>query len=165
LQFVQICDNENIKGTKVIAMPTKTNWTNGVGFRHLIEDGVAILQNRPIGAERRKYVLDDLSELMVRAKRGSDLVRNNALFVASSDRSAVESFSVVDRFLEGAENDYWKSVLAQAEEALQQLRSGDIPHANAREAAIGLLQKILTGLTREPKPGVLDQPEELRIGS
>ena len=48
---------------------------------------------------------------------------------------------------------------------MQQLRSGDIPHANAREAAIGLLQKILTGLTREPKPGVLDQPEELRIGS
>ncbi len=149
----------------MVAMPTQTNWTNGLGFRHLIEDGIAILRDRPVEADRRKYVLDDLSELMVRAKRGSDLVRDHVLFVASADRSAVESFSVVDRFLEDAESDYWKSILAQSEEALQQLRSGDVPRAEAREAAIGLLQKILSGLRREPKPGVSVQPEELRIGS
>jgi hypothetical protein len=57
-------------------MPTKMNWTNSLGFRHLIEDGITILQNRAIERDRRKHVLDDLSEMMIQAKRGSDLVRN-----------------------------------------------------------------------------------------
>ncbi|MGZ3308581.1 MAG: hypothetical protein ACXU8R_08695 [Xanthobacteraceae bacterium] len=145
-------------------MSAQPNWINGLGFRHLIEDGVAILQGRPIGPDRRRYVLDDLSELVLRAKRGSDLVRSNALFVASADRSAVESFSVIDRFLDEAESDHWKAVLEQAEEALKRLRTGGIPQDQSREAAIILLQRILSGLTREPKPGVPSQPEEIRIG-
>jgi hypothetical protein len=146
-------------------MPAQTNWTNGLGFRHLIEDGVAILQDRPVNPDRRQYVLDDLSGLVLRAKRGSDLVRNNALFVASSDRGAVESFSVLDRFLDEAENDHWKTVLEQAEEALNQLKVGNVPQEQLREAAIVLLRRILSGLTREPKPGIPSQPEEIRIGS
>jgi hypothetical protein len=146
-------------------MPAHPSWINGLGFRHLIEDGVAILQNRPISPDRRKYVLEDLTDFVLRAKRGSDLVRNNALFVASADRSAVESFSVLDRFLDEAENDRWKGVLEQAEEALKQLKNGDVPQDQLREAAIVLLRRILSGLTREPKPGIPSQPEEIRIGS
>jgi hypothetical protein len=145
-------------------MPIQPTWTSGLGFRHLIEDGIAILQNQPLAPARRQYVLDDLSELIERANRGSDLFRNHALFVASGDRGAVESFSLVDRFLGGAESDYWKSILAQAQEALYQLRNGDIPKAETSGAAINLLNKILSGLTREPKPGVSNKPEELRIG-
>ena len=145
-------------------MPTQANWINGLGFRHLIEDGVAILQNQPVNPDRRKYVLEDLSDLVVRARQGSDLVRNNALFVASADRSAVESFTILDRFLGEASRDQWKGVLQQTEEALDRLRSGASPQDNQREAAIGLLKRILSGLLREPKPGVPTQPEELRIG-
>jgi hypothetical protein len=146
-------------------MPAQPNWTSGLGFRHLVEDGIAVLQDQPVGSDRRKYVLDDLSELIGRANRGSDLFRNHALFVASGDRGAVESFSLVDRFLGGAESDYWKSILSQAQEALHQLRNGDVPKAEARDAAVSLLKKILSGLIREPKPGVSNRPEEIRIGS
>jgi hypothetical protein len=92
--------------------------------RHLIEDGIAVLQNFPIGTDRRVYVLNDLFDLVLRAKRGSELVRNNALFVASADRSAVESFSVLDRFLDDAESDRWKITFERAEEALDQLKNG-----------------------------------------
>ena len=145
-------------------MPGQPNWINGLGFRHLIEDGVAILQNRPIDADRRKYVLDDLSDLVLTAKRGSDLVRNNALFVASADRNAVESFSLLDRFLDEAETDQWKVILEQTEQALKQLQRGAVPTQESREAAIVLLKQILSGLIREPKPGVSSQPEEIRFG-
>jgi hypothetical protein len=108
--------------------------------------------------------LDDLAELIGRANQGSDLFRTSALFVASADRSAVESFSLVDRFLGGAESDYWKSVLNQTHEAFSQLRNGEVPTPEGREAAIQLLRRILAGLAREPKPGVSSKPEELRIG-
>ncbi len=146
-------------------MPAQPNWTSGVGFRHLVEDGIAVLRNEPVLPDRRKYVLDDLSELIGQANRGSDLFRNHALFVASGERGAVESFSLVDRFLGGAESDYWKSILSQAQDALHQLRNGDIPTAESRDAAVSLLKKILSGLIREPKPGASNMPEEIRIGS
>jgi hypothetical protein len=146
-------------------MPAHPDWTNGVGFRHLIEDGVAILQNRPVDPNRRQYVLGDLSDLVLRARRGSDLVRNNALFVASGDSTAVESFSMLDRFLDEAESDHWKAILEQTQEALAQLQGGNLPPDQLRDAAVKLLGRILSGLTREPKPGIPSQPEEIRIGS
>jgi hypothetical protein len=92
---------EHNRNIREITLPAQPNWTSGLGFRHLMEDGIAILQNQPVGPDRRKYVLDDLSELIGRANRGSDLFRNHALFVASGDRGAVESFSLFDRFLGG----------------------------------------------------------------
>jgi hypothetical protein len=145
-------------------MSAQPNRTNGLGFRHLIEDGVAILQNRPLDPNRRQYVLEDLSGLLMRARRGSDLVRNNALFVASADRTAVESFSVLDRFLDEAESDNWKPILEQTQEALTQLQDGNVPQDQLRDAAIKLFGRILSGLTREPRPGIPSQPEEIRIG-
>jgi hypothetical protein len=145
-------------------VPAST-WTGGLGFRHLIEDGVAILQDQPVAAARRRYVLDELLELIGRANRGSDLFRTNALFVASAERGAVESFSLVDRFLGGAESDHWKSILTQAEEAFDRLRNERVPAVQEREAAIELLKKILSGLIREPKTGVPNRPEEIRIGN
>jgi hypothetical protein len=145
-------------------MASQPTWTNGLGFRQLIEDGLVILGGRPITPDRREYVLDDLSELVLHAKRGSDLVRNNALFVASADRTAVESFSLLDQFLDQAESEHWKSVFEQAEEALNRLREGRKVNDAQRDAATKLLQRILSGLIREPKPGIPGQPEELRIG-
>lgn len=145
-------------------MPAQPKWTNGVGFRHLIEDGIAILQDAPIAPDRRAYVLDDLFNFVLRAKRGSDLVRSNALFAASAERSAVESFSVLDHFLDDTESESWKTAFEKAEDALTQLKSGSEPKEESRLAAILLLQKVLSGLTRESKPGISNQPEELRIG-
>jgi hypothetical protein len=144
-------------------MAAQVTWTNGLGFRHLIEDGLAILEDRCLTPERRNYVLTDLSELLLSAKRGSDLVRNQTLFVASADHNAVESFSVFDRFLDEAESDYWQSVLSQSEEALNALKTSQAPKEQAREAAIDLLRKILAGLVKEPKPGIPSQPEEIRF--
>jgi hypothetical protein len=138
-------------------------WTSGLGFRQLIEDGLIILAGRPIDRDRRKYVLEDLADLVLHAKRGSDLVRNHALFVASADRNAYDSFSLLDRFLDQAESEYWKGILEQSEQALNELQANKPLRDQQREAAVGLLQRILSGLIREPKPGIPNQPEELRI--
>jgi hypothetical protein len=137
--------------------------TDGLGFRQLIEDGPTILYERAIDPKRRRFVLDDLSKLLLQVKQGSELVRNNALFVATADRSVYDSFSLFDRFLEGAESERWNSVLDQAEGAVIELRANKHPDMAKREAAIELLQRILSGLIREPKPGIPNHPEELRI--
>lgn len=140
-------------------------WTNGLGFRHLIEDGLAILRGETIRPDRRAYVLGDLSDLVLQAKRGSDIIRSSSLFVSPADRSAYESFSLLDRYLNEAENERWNDVLERTQEALNELRKqnprlGD----DQRNAAMCLFERILSGLNREPKPGISAQPEDLRIG-
>jgi hypothetical protein len=146
-------------------MARQPTWTNGLGFRQLVEDGLIILRDGRIRPERRQYVLEDLSQLILQGKKGSDLMRNNALFVATADRTAYDSFSLLDRFLDQAESEYWKEILDRAEQALNQLQANKPLPEEQRKAAIVLLQRILAGLIREPKPGVPDQPEELRLDS
>jgi hypothetical protein len=147
-------------------MPSQPYGTNGLGFRHLIEDGLAILNGTPLGADRRAYVLQDLSQLVLQAKRGSDLVRSNALSVATDDRNAFESYSILDRYWDRSHEEQWIQILATAGEAFDQLRKGAAANLTEaqRTAAANLLKKVLSGLIREPKPGVPSQPEELRVG-
>src|SRR5665213_2097026 len=137
-------------------MPSQPFGTNGLGFRHLIEDGLAILNGRPISADRRDYVVQDLSQLVLQAKRGSELVRSNALSVATDDRSAFESYSILDRYWDRSHEEQWNQVLAKAGEAFDRLRKGTAANLSEdqRNAAANLLEKVLSGLTREPKPGV-----------
>ncbi len=147
-------------------MAGQPHWTPGLGFRHLIEDGLTILSDRPINADRRAYVVQDLSELVLQAKRGADLVQNNALTATTADRNAFDSFSTLDRFLDRTHEDQWNNLLAKAGEAFAELRKGTRANLNEdqRAAAAKLLKIVLSGLTRESKPGVPYGPEELRIG-
>jgi len=145
---------------------TPHHWTNGLGFRHLIEDGLTILNGRPIGADRRAYVVQDLSEFMLQAKRGAALVRGDKLSVATDDKNAFESFSILDRYWDRSHEDQWNDLLAKAGEAFNELRKGRNAPLNEeqRTAAENLLQRVLAALNREPKPGVPYGPEELRVG-
>lgn len=147
-------------------MATSPQWTNGLGFRQLIEDGLAILNGAPLGPDRQTYVLQDISEFVLQAKRGSDLVQNSALFVTSDDRAAYESFSLLDRYLGQTQSETWNNVLEQARLAFSELGK-DKPQLREeqRAAAVSLLKRILAGLIREPKPGIPTQPEEFRIGA
>ncbi len=146
-------------------MAREMSWTNGLGFRQLIEDGLAILRNEhALTPGRREYVLSDLSELVFQAKRGSDLMQNRAFSVTSTQRREYESLSVLDRFLNGTENDHSQIMLQKTEQALNELRSAAPVSDEHRDAAVQLFQKILAGLIREPKLGIPNQPQELRVG-
>lgn len=147
-------------------MPAQPNWTNGLGFRHLIEDGLAILTGRTMTPDRREYVVADLSELVLQAKRGADLVRGDALSVNIADKNAFESFSLLGRYLDHPHEEHWNQMLGKAEEAFNELRKGAAANLDddQRAAAADLLRRVLSRLIREPKPGVPSTPEEFRIG-
>lgn len=147
-------------------MRTQLDWTSSLGFRQLIEDGLAVLRDEPISAERRAYVLGHLEKLISQASQGSELIRSRALSVTPAERSAYESFSVIDRFLADAEEAHWSSVLKQTEAALNRLQREDAPVTpDQRNAAMALLEKILSVLAKQPRPGVPTRPEELWVGS
>ncbi len=146
-------------------MSAQPDWTNSLGFRQLIEDGLAIIRNEPMGSQRRALVLNDLSDLIFKAKQGSDLVRNSVLSVTPAQRSAYESFTLLDRFLNQAESEHWNMILDQSEKALFELRK-TTPQLTEqqRDSATALLTKILSGLNRQPWPGIPMEPEESWVG-
>jgi len=54
-----------------------------VGLKHVIEDGLAIIEGRPLGEARRNFVVHDLSELIDRAIRGSQIASQPTLIAIS----------------------------------------------------------------------------------
>lgn len=147
-------------------MATEAHWTSGVGFRHLIEDGLAILSDAPLNPRRRAYVLEDLSALLAEAKQGSDLVQSNALFATSEEQKAYESFSLLDRYLNQFTEVQWKEILPSAEAAFAELqKENPMISEGDRIAATSLLNEILAGLTRGPKSGIPEQPQEIQMGA
>jgi hypothetical protein len=77
-----------------------------------------------------------------------------------------KSYSILDRYWDRSLEEQWIQVLEKAGEAFEQLRKDAAANLSEdqRSAAATLLEKVLSGLIREPKPGVPSQPEELRIG-
>ncbi len=146
-------------------MPMPATWASSLGFRHVIEDALAILAGQTINPDRRAYVLRDFSNLLIEAKRGSDLVQQDTLFVTSADRSAYESYSFFDRYLGQKHDDHWTEKLKIAEAVFEELGK-DVPILEERDrlAATSLLFEVLTVLRNEPNSGIPQEPEDIRIG-
>ena len=59
----------------------------GIGFRHMLEDGLEIVQGlATLPAERRRYVLRDLANLYDEAHRGSDVFERDEYFSIRSNQ-------------------------------------------------------------------------------
>lgn len=134
-----------------------------VGFRHVIEDGISILSNDGLDSERRKYVLDDLTNLLHKAMKGSDLVSRSSLFVRSDERSAFEAFSLLNRYLGYGYDPDWREKLPAAERAFDQLKKNADVSPEERTTAIALLRELLVRIKRQSGMEIPEQPEEIRI--
>lgn len=143
-------------------MTTELGVANTLGFRHLLEDGLAILRGADLSVDRRAFVLQDLKQLVSDATRGSDLAQTGALFVAPHERSAYATFSLLDRYLSDKYADHLKEMLQAAEMSFDEFRR-QAPHVteSARKAAETLLLEMLSHLQRDPRPGIPQEPEDI----
>jgi len=137
---------------------------SAVGFRHVIEDGLTVLQGKRIAPERREFVLGDLNKLFKDAKLGSELVGRTTLFVGSANRSAFESFSLLDQ-LGQLENEELQESLLVAQRAINGLRSNTPVSEEVLAKVRALLEGILATLKREGRTGIADRPRDEPIGA
>jgi hypothetical protein len=144
-------------------MATESGLVASIGFRHVIEDGLSVLQNGNLEPTRRAYVLDDLTALLRGAIKGSDLARQVSLFVRSDDRNAFEIFSLLDRYLGHGYDPDWREKLPSAEKAFTQLKENVEVAPEARSEAIALLTELLSSVKRRNSVGIPEQPEEITI--
>ena len=146
-------------------MNTEISLNTGPGLRHVIEDGLAILEGSNFTASRREYVLDDLKDLFSKVVRGQELVKSPALFTGSVDRGAFEAFSLLDRFLPSVEDSTVQQSLRLSATAFAQIKSGQTIPADQRNILVDFLRKILASLERQDSAGFRNEPEQVAIGS
>lgn len=141
----------------------ENNLAMGIGFRHVVEDAIAILNNDEIEATRRKYVLDDLSELLQKAMKGLDLDSQESFFVGSENRNAFDTFQFFNQYLGTTDQDGWRKQLPVAMRAFEQLKEGEALESGEKEATVLLFSSLLHESRTQNNLGVPQEPQDIRI--
>lgn len=97
---------------------------SSVGFRHVVEDGLAILAGQLIQEKRRDFVLHDLATVINEANNFSKPAGGNAWFSSIRNHEALELYTLLDRRLRDS-NKTWQEALETSARVLQQLAGGD----------------------------------------
>lgn len=133
---------------------------SSVSFRHVIEDGLSILSSKKLEQARREYVLAGLRNLINDATKGFELAQRHSLVVSSDDRNAYESFSFIRRHFGDRYNE---QLIQSAKTAFDQLAKNDTPPKEPHDAAIKLLQQLLSSISREGNSGIPSEPEQIKL--
>jgi hypothetical protein len=129
-------------------MKTQPALAINVGLRHVIEDGLAILANDHLTDDRRKFVVEDLSDLLGNAYRGSELAKNSSLFVKATDRTAFEAYSLLDR-LSGDGSTAIREQLRASAEAFDALKHEKEFSDDQKKRVTQFLKQLLGSLERQ----------------
>lgn len=134
-----------------------------VALRHVVEDAILLIRdNKELAPSRRNSVLSDLEILFDEAYKGSELSHGGSLFVAPTEKSAFEAFSLFNRHLsEGAEN--WDERLSRSREAVKALQSGQVPQNADIKTVTSLLEGLLASLRKHTRGELRREPREFKL--
>jgi hypothetical protein len=134
-----------------------------VALRHVVEDAILLIRdNKELTPSRRKSVLSDLEILFDEAYKGSELSHGGSLFVAPTEKTALEAFSLLNRHLsEGAEN--WDRRLSRSREAVKALQSGQAPEDADLNTVTLLLEGLLASLRKHTRGELRREPREFKL--
>lgn len=135
-----------------------------IGFRHILEDGIAALSNAMLDLDRRKYVIKDLAELLAKASRGADLARKGSFFVQSDERKAFQSFLLFGRYLGSEGDSTWREKLHEVSRTFKDLDENLQVSESAKVEAKKLLSDLLNQVSRQGVTFIPEKPEEIKFG-
>jgi hypothetical protein len=143
-------------------MNTEMAMQTGLGLRHVIEDGIAILNGEEFAPQRKAYVLNDLQSLFGQVVRGSELVHSPSLFVGRDERRAYEAFSLLDRFLPSNDNSLQETLKASVN-TLTEITNGKNVASDKAQQLTNFLKVIVASLRRLDSAGLPNQPDAVSL--
>jgi hypothetical protein len=120
-----------------------------VGLKHVIEDGLAIIEGRSISDSRKGFVLEDLRALLNKAIRGSEIASQSTLFLGEDDRQAFGSFALIDRYLGGGAAPSWLHQAPDALRVFESVQQAKVPNEREKHAALEILNALLCQISAE----------------
>ncbi len=134
-----------------------------IGFRHVIEDALQVIDAGDISPERREFVLQSILDFVREATRGFDIVRSNSFLVGTDDRSAFDAFSLVDSCLGENSGSIDRVELENIQKVMQQLQGSAKVSEDLLGSTRSLLSELLSSLESQANVGIPAVPEELRF--
>ena len=132
-----------------------------IGLRHVLENGLALLQGAELEADRRVQVLNSLQRIFSEAERGSAALGVAQLTAALNERRAIDRFSDFYHHLRHEFGDEVAARLSEAKVALDDLRdTGTTTEERAQELKDVLLH-LVTSIRRERALSPLKQPRAI----
>lgn len=136
--------------------------STGIGFRHILEDGVAILAEKPsFDDQRRDYVLNDLAVLFDHARQGSELYKRDKYVFDPRVSAAVRSCAFIERHLTSREHPELTGDLAIVSAVLRAIVDHQTVKRSDRDVAREILQEMLENLELSGGVGLPEEPEDL----
>ena len=136
--------------------------STGIGFRHILEDGVAILSEKPsFDDERRDYVLNDLAALFDNAREGSELYKHDRYVFDPRVSGAVRSCAFIERHLTSREQPDLTGDLAIVSDVLRAIVGHKTVKQSDRDVARDILQEMLENLELSGGVSLPEEPEDI----
>ena len=134
-----------------------------VALRHVVEDAISLIRDhKELAPARRESVLSDLESLFNEAYKGSELSHGGGLFVAPTDKTAFEAFSLFNRHLSEVGGD-WDQRLIRSRKAVKALQSGQAPEHVDATTATSLLESLLASLRKHTRGELRREPREFKL--
>lgn len=149
------------KGIGTMVAINNIEHSTGIGFRHILEDGVAILaENWSFDDQRRDYVLNDLAALFDDARKGSELYERDMYVFDPRTSAAVRSCAFIERHL-SREQTQLTGDLTIVSAVLQAIVAHQSVEQSDRSVARSILQEILENLELSGGDGLPEEPADI----
>lgn len=135
---------------------------SGIGFRHMLEDGLAIVtEGAELPNDRRQYILRDLAGLFNEARKGSDVFQRGEYHFDPTESTALSSFAFVERHLSQEGLASLSPNLATVCKVLRAIMDGEPVEQVERQVAGKILRDMLTNVELRGGAGLPEEPEDL----
>lgn len=135
----------------------------GIGFRHLIEDGLAIVKRESdITNARRNTVLNELSDLFGAASIGSIAGAESEGFFVPGDAAAARSYYFIEQHVSSPKGADLPRKLDVAQKVLGQIKDEKRVRALDRNLVAEVLQDVLEHLRVQSGSIMPTEPGEIR---
>jgi hypothetical protein len=120
---------------------------NTIGFRHIVEGTLKIIEGNSLQAARREYILAAMMRFLDEAEKGSSFDHDRAWVISPSDSDALDSYSFVESYLADS-NDLDESLLA-AKETIELIKMNREAGPDKIKKAVQFLRSLLERLRTE----------------
>ena len=141
-----------------------TRSDEGIGFRHMLEDGLAIVvreEEVELPPKRRRYILTDLADLFDEATKGSEVYEREEYFFDPNESAAVRTCAFIERHLSPRGRPRLKGDLATVSKVLRAMMAYEPVEQSDRKVASQVLKEMLTNVELGGGIGLPEEPENL----
>jgi|HubBroStandDraft_4_1064222.scaffolds.fasta_scaffold728481_1 hypothetical protein len=130
-----------------------------IGLLHILEDAAGLIQGKTLEPGRSDYVLGQVRKLVDQAIEGSKISKQEGVFVLPGKWQAMESYTLLSRYLGEESTHLDENVLEQLSSAVTHMSQQTPMPEELRIDAFGILREICEQMGQDVDTGISPSDE------